>query len=61
MLFARKLSMVTHCVSKIVDQVVNALKMYPSDESIQCDNFYEESDSDISNVQYWHGTGDEKK
>ena len=31
--------MVTHCVSEIVDRVIDALKMCSSDESIQCDDF----------------------
>ena len=31
--------MVTHCVSEIVDQVIDAFKMCSSDESIQCDDF----------------------
>ena len=42
--------MVTHCVSEIIDQVVGALRMCSSDESIQCDDFSEESDNDISDV-----------
>ena len=37
-------------MSEIVDQVVDALKTCSSDESIHCDNFSEESDSDISDV-----------
>ena len=31
--------MMTHCVSKIVDQVIDTLKMCSSDKSIQCDDF----------------------
>ena len=39
--------MVTHCASDIVD----GLNSVSFDESIQCDNSSEESDSDISDVQ----------
>ena len=39
--------MVTSCASDIID----ALNSISSDESIQCDNSSEESDSDISDVR----------
>ena len=35
-------------MSEIVDQVVVAMKMCSSDESIQCDDFSDESHDDIS-------------